>query len=64
MRRKGSISSLGYRIERRNPQPRDLRPHRSQSEITTKPTTGPTPIEQRGESEQKGGKKPMKDIDQ
>ena len=42
MRRKGSVSSPGYRTERRDPQPRDLCPRQSQSKITTRPTTKPT----------------------
>ena len=73
MRRKGLVSSPGYRTERRDPQPKGLRPCRSQSKITTRPTIGnhnhnpdpqprtttrPTPIEQKGQSEQKGKKKP------
>ena len=69
MRRKGSVSSPGYRTKRRDPQPRPTtqRPtptliiienhnqtHNRKSQLQPKPTTRPTPIEQRGESEQKG----------
>ena len=75
MRRKGSVSSPGYRIERRDPQtrPTTQRPtptpitignhnqthnqtHNRKSQLQPRPTTRPTPIEQKEASEQKGKK--------